>query len=57
MGLLLNLVRNIHLSIHGIHPERGLAAFPQNIVCARNFCNYPRPDAPHLRIHANHVFK
>ena len=29
-----------------MHPVRGLAAFPQNIVCTRNFCNNLRPNAP-----------
>ena len=30
----------------GMYPERSLAVFPQNIVCARNFCNILQPNAP-----------
>ena len=32
-----------------MHPERGIAAFPQNIY-VRNFCNYLRANAPLFKV-------
>ena len=34
----------------GVLSERGLAAFPQNIVCAHNFYNYLLPHAPIFKV-------
>ena len=33
-----------------MHAERGLVAFAQNIVYARNFCNYLPPNAPIFQV-------
>ena len=34
--------------LEGMHPERGLAAFPQNTVGVPNFYNYLQPNTPHI---------
>ena len=38
----------LHTLTHRVHSDGGLAAFPQDIVCVQNLCNYLRPHAPHI---------
>ena len=33
----------------GMHPGHGPAAFPQNILHARTFCNYMGPNVLHIK--------